>query len=458
MNAAVPKPVLDRDVHDRAFLAFASWVFFLGLLFVLRTPPRIYPDTFGYTNMRVWWSMGHGFLGALQQGLANRPIATQLLFWLVPSNKAVQILFFVLSFASWTYFATVARSALVHPGLRFLAGALICVSAVGSWSLAFNNAILPESLAMSVTVVQTASVISHALQPRRTSLLVFMLASLIGAFTTTSLAFLAPAVAPLFAMRRERIRTAVALTLYALALLLASSNLLHHDAPANFDMVVKDNVFGRMAHDRLGRSLLISKGFPAADLDGGCTRSFDYLGPDLEGHLNDAPLYPCRVGSGATRWIQASGSSTYMEWLLRGSGARILQFLRAGLPSLLSSAQDVRTMTGMDSTPLWRVLQQAAPIGDARISALLLLLVLLLRLRAPGTTAHAPGPRIGLLLALLCGAELSNVFIAYWGDTSDILRHCIHPLTALQATLCLACFYRIDAWSRRHNPAHGLRV
>lgn len=410
--------------------------------------PRTFWDTSAYVEMAQRpFSAWHFFY--------PKPIAVPTLYRLIgTAPAAVARGQAVLAVVSWAILAGVLVAALRRRRARIAAVVVVGLFLLDPFRIGFCGAVLSESITDSLMALVFAGALALVAWPAARRPLAVALAAVTCAWIlsrdTDSIVALAAVALCAAIWRRTLWRRwwelgALAAVALCAAFSLWSTNVTPpptgltfqkdwpSDALARRFYSILNDVYDRMLPDPDARALLVARGMPLVDELRAKNKRADVLYD-----LHDRP---------AATWIATRGEATYTAWLVRHPFARLAEV--AGDPHRVLGAY-VRELRwymphGWSGTGWWYRLRHLVETPFVLALLALAWAAALWRRRSP----------LVLLATVAIASALLGCLAAYYGDSSELTRHCYGSGQQLAFALYLAAFAWLDRDGRASPESAG---
>lgn len=382
-----------------------------GLIFALchiGLPLQTFPDTTTYLYLREHLNDPDIWRTFMQM----RPPLLPLLYLAIPNQLGLCLFQSVLSFAAWLTLARFMSRSFTVPQVRTGIFYLVLWSAMGSNILFWNRVMLTESLTLSALCLFIAGWL-RAFQSKH--YLLMLGAGLALLLLRDSMIYLVLPMAASLLLWQRPVR------LLAILLVLAGTTAV----AAHWAQQGQRHVAPLI--NSIGQRVITSPAVVAYFRDHGMPVS-----PAL---MACAGKFDCPFPLETAQWAASEGKTVYMKWLLTSLPRRMVDMLNG---RMYIAPGNILYPAYMTAPPNWLYKLASLPALAAPrywLEAFALAgLILALRLRQHRIWRDFVTKK-ELSWLLLCSLALSNLFVSYWGDAMETVRHCLGPMMMLQLAM-----------------------
>ena len=430
----------DSHIGEHRFIAFVVLACTVAsIALILHVPTFRGDDSPGYLVMRDAWLHGHSLLHAIFTPDRQRLPLVPLLFLVFPSDQAAKIALSLLSLAAWSSLGLATLGLLRSATLRRLGLLVILSGAYAANVFTWHAFVLSESLSITTIVALVAALLAVLRNPSLRTELCFFAIAVASVLTRESNIFLVPLFAvPLLARLRGGVGPRIIFVATLLACAGAWVDSVRHDR-STLHMSMINNLDDRIVTDPAALAFFKRHGLPDDPSLAACANKF---------------LWTCPPSPVLDAWTEAHAKGVYTRWLLATFPQRAVKILRdpVGVLDLYGANKAVVDLETNSSPEVVGYLRFFSPFNYPSI------FLLALSMAAALSAARVPDHRreaLGLLWALMCLG--TNIFVCYWGDSSDVQRHCLPTIIGMEAICATLLLIGLDLVATNGSAAMKAR-
>lgn len=437
--------------------------------------PTYFQDSFSYLEVAKLSPFTLDFLAG------PRSFTTPLFFKVMGSNDARVWAQLIISIVCWVALAASVARLIHHPRLRPWAYAAVLAFSLAAWIVQWDNALLSESLSLSLMAAVTAAWLWLVERPTPLNVGALLALSLLWAFTRDTNAYVVAMTIPLLALAvwRGRPRGLLAVALVGACAIFALNQLSANTGATDDQRAAvlsgkPGNGFARSPETRAlpaQQYLLVGHGrweFPLLDTlgmrilpDPKRVSYFRYHGMPVTPRLlqlagerasgQNGAFYKAPELRGFRRWLEAKGQRTYLRYLVRHPGY-VISSMADGAGQVLFPREDIAQL-GVWSPPDPVGAALPGPVNrlffahsaaSAVVWLLLAALALFLALR------RVPR-RIWLVPAAMIVLTVPHALVVWHGDALEPERHGVPVAVMARLGVLLFILFALDSPRRRSS-------
>lgn len=410
--AGVVVTAVTRDValFCVAFAVLRAWA-------SLARPPVSYPDTATYTQLNF---LGHN---------VGRLWTVPLLYTVVPNDSARTFVQLLLGIVSWSALALAISVTLSRPVVARVAAVLVLLLGLCIQVTQWDQVLLSESLALSLTALLVALLLWVRLRQTAGTLAAMFVVLVLWVFDRQLQATLFIGIAVVAAVwivaRHRRFLPLAA----ALAILAAWGGYATNNSSAHLTRWgAHDLMVMRILPSAVNASYFTSRGMPDVPL----------MEKEAAKRLDRGWADPVLQDPRFLSWVDAHWQRVYAGWLLRNPVATARDPV-AQAPNLLSGLNNYSSVRpALPSSVQDTLWQREVPAGDLIAFVVVAILLWAASLRAGAWTS------LDTLAALLFAISVVWYYAGYYGVVSELPRILTPPAALMRISLLLLAFAGVD--------------